>query len=279
MLIYVAFFAGAVAAAVLAAVYLSDRYEREPLNAVQDAFLAGALAQAVAVVALLAITHRVFWDGWWVAATLVGLVVAMPGQLRRCGEVDERFDGIVYTVSTAAGALCVIHLANLPTIAALSPHRAALGTTATPDLRDLLIIAGSPGFAGELGAGVVLVALAVLAGAVIGHGHQRAMSPWRVSLTALAVTGPVFVVDVLSHGQVPIRAAIALAAIVVAAVVKGRSVFRAAPRTTEPEALKLGLKTLLIVFGTCLLIGVLFSALGGAPAVPPEGPTTFENRP
>jgi hypothetical protein len=132
VLIYIAFFAGLVAATVLAAVYLADRYEPEPLELVQDTFLLGALAQAGAILAVAAFTHRIGWDGWWIGGTLLGLVLVMPGHLRRIGEADERFDGIVYTVSAAAGALCVIHVANsrpLPPSPRTGPRFAA---TATP---------------------------------------------------------------------------------------------------------------------------------------------------
>jgi hypothetical protein len=270
VLIYIAFFAGLVAATVLAAVYLADRYEPEPLELVQDTFLLGALAQAGAILAVAAFTHRIGWDGWWIGGTLLGLVLVMPGHLRRIGEADERFDGIVYTVSAAAGALCVIHVANLPTIATQSPYRTALAATATPDLRDLLIITGAPGFAHELGRGALIIALAVIAGGVMGHAHMRGARPWAASLVALGITVPVVAADVLSHGHGVLRSAVVLAAIAGAVALKRRSVFRPEPHATEADVLKRAFKTLLIVFGTCLMVSVLFSALvRPASSVPP----------
>jgi hypothetical protein len=188
-------------------VYLADRYEPEPLELVQDTFLLGALAQAGAILAVAAFTHRIGWDGWWIGGTLLGWCSSCPVTCGGSARPTSASTASSYTVSAAAGALCVIHVANLPTIATQSPYRTALAATATPDLRDLLIITGAPGFAHELGRGALIIALAVIAGGVMGHAHMRGARPWAASLVALGITVPVVAADVLSHGHGVLRSA------------------------------------------------------------------------
>ncbi len=104
---------------------------------------------------------------------MVCAALYLPFQLHRQPEMDERFDGIVYSVAFVGGATCVIHLNNLPGVIAASPYREALVPGAVPDLRDLLILATSPGFAAELGQGLVLILAAVFVGAVLGTLQLR----------------------------------------------------------------------------------------------------------
>ena len=118
--------------------------------------------------------------------TLAGAALYLPFRLHRQAEMDERFDGIVYTVALVGGALCVIHLNNLPRVVAASPYRDALASGAAPDLRDLLIFAASPEFAAELGQGLVVIFAAVLVGAVLGTLQLRGWPPWN---TASACAG------------------------------------------------------------------------------------------
>ena len=82
--------------------------------------------------------------------------------------MDERFDGIVYSVAFLGGATCVIHLHNLPGVVAASQYQDALASGAAPDLRDLLILTTSPELSTELGRGCVVILAAVFIGAVIG---------------------------------------------------------------------------------------------------------------
>ena len=185
----------------------------------------------------------------------------LPFQLHREGEVDERFDGIVYAVALVGGATCVIHLNNLPRVIAASPYRDALAPGAAPDLRDLLILATSPGFAAELGQGLVVILVAVLVGAVLGTLQLRGWSPSQTAfvcvVVALATTG----LDLLTGGAWPVRGALAVTAVAVAAAIKRRSVFKARPELPERDVLIMGLKTVLMVFGAALLATVLLQAV------------------
>jgi hypothetical protein len=259
--IYIAVFAGLLSTLLLGAVYLADRYEREPIELIQNSFLSGLVAQLVLVFAVTLVDGPVVWEGGWLLATAVGVAVMMPFQLRNRDEMDERFDGIVYTVAFAAGATCVIHLNNLPSLIAASPFRAALEPGAEPDLRDLVILAESAGFAAELGRGLVVILSAVVVGAVIGALQMKGASPWRIASVGAPVAAVTIGIDLLAGGGWAVRAALAIVAVVVAVGLKRRSVFRGRPQPTESEALVAGLKTILVVFGAALLATVLLQAV------------------
>ncbi len=168
MEIYIASFAGLLSSLLLAVVYLADRYEPEPIELIQDSFLTGLVGQLVLIFAVSSLTGgcsgRV--GGWSspLSPQRSSAVSAPPAS-----EMDERFDGIVYSVALAGGATCAIHLNNLPRVMAASPYRDALAPGAEPDLRDLLILAGSPGFTAELGRGLVMIFAAVLVGCCPRH--------------------------------------------------------------------------------------------------------------
>jgi hypothetical protein len=266
MEIYIASFAGLLSTLLLAVIYVADRYEREPIELIQDFFLSGLLGQLVLILAVTAVAGDVFWSGPWTLITVVLAACYLPFQLHRQAEMDERFDGIVYSVALVGGATCVIHLNNLPQVIAASPYRAALASGAVPDLRDLLIFATSPAFMGELGQGFVVILSAVLFGALLGDLHMRGSSPWQTAfaciLAALAAAG----LDLLTDGAWPVRGALAVAAIAVVLVVKRRSVFRDRPEPLERDVLVLGLKTVLMVFGAALLATVLLQAVVERPS-------------
>ena len=65
--------------------------------------------------------------------TVACAALFLPYQLGRQSEIDERFDGIVYSVAVLGGAACVIHIHNLPRLIAASPYGDALGLAAEPD--------------------------------------------------------------------------------------------------------------------------------------------------
>ena len=261
MEIYIAVFAGLLSTLLLGAVYLADRYEREPIELIQNSFLSGLVAQLVLVFAVTLVAGPVIWEGEWLLATAIAVAVMMPFQLRNRDEVDERFDGIVYTVAFAAGATCVIHLNNLPSLIAASPFRAALEPGAEPDLRDLMILAESAGFAAELGRGLVVILSAVVVGAVLGALQMKRVSPWRIASITVPIAAVTIGIDLLANGAWAVRAALTIAAVVVAVALKRRSVFRDRPQPTESEALVTGLKTILLVFGAALLATVLLQAV------------------
>jgi hypothetical protein len=261
MEIYIATFAGLLSTLLLAVVYLADRYEREPIELIQNFFLSGLLGQLVLILAVTAVSGDVSWSGPWILITIVCAALYLPFQLHRQTEMDERFDGIVYAVALVGGATCVIHLNNLPRVIAASPYRDALAPGAEPDLRDLLILATSPGFTAELGQGLVAILAAVLVGAVLGTLQLRGWSPSRTAfvcvVVALAATG----LDLLTGGAWPVRGALAVMAVAVAVGVKRRSVFKDRPELPERDVLIMGLKTVLIVFGAALLATVLLQAV------------------
>lgn len=261
MEIYIASFSGLLSSLLLAVIYLADRYEPEPIELIQESFLTGLAGQLVLIFAVSSLVGGLLWSDWWLVVTVVAAAVYLPFGLHRQGEVDERFDGIVYSVATLGGATCAIHLNNLPRVMLASPYRDALAPGAEPDLRDLLILAGSPGFSAELGRGFVVILAAVLVGAVLGTLQLRGWSPWRTAPACVAVGSAVVGADLLTGGNWWLRGGLTLAALVLAQAVKRRSVFRDRPQPRERDVLLMGLKTVLVVFGAALLTMVLLQAV------------------
>lgn len=272
MLIAVTVLAGLLSAVVLAAVLVADRYEREPVELIQDSFLVGLAGQLALLLARWAATGEAVWSGPWPLVTALAVACFLPYRLAREPEVDERFDGIVYAVATMAGAACAILVNDLPWLAAASPHRTALSPGAEPDLRDLLILAGDPVLGAGLGRGAVLVAAAVLIGAVLGVLQLRGVAPWRTA-AACAVTATVAVgVDLASGGAWWWRVLLAVVAATVAVAVKRRSVFREHPQPIERDVVVLGLRTVLVVLGAALLAMALLQAVVDQPVIEPPDP-------
>ena len=271
MEITIAVLAGSLSTLLLVVVYLADRYEREPIELIQDSFLVGLVAQLALILLRWAATGDAVWSGPWMLVTAVGLALAMPYRLAGESEVDERFDGIVYTVAVAGGAACAIHLNNLPWFVATSPHHAAMAPGSEPDLRDLIIIfTGSSDLTAELGRGVVLVLIAVLVGAVVGVLQLRGTRTWRTTAACVAVAAGAGSVDLLLDGGWWWRAILVALAIGVAVAIKRRSVFRRSPEIPERDVVVLGFKTALVVFGAALLATVLLQAVIEQPQI--EGP-------
>jgi len=268
--IYIAVFAGLLSTLLLGVVYLADRYEREPIELIQNSFLTGLVAQLILIFAVALVSGPVIWDGLWLLATTVGVALVMPFQLQRRDEMDERFDGIVYTVAFAGGATCVIHLNNLPVLIAASPFRAALEPGAEPDLRDLLILAESAGFAAEFGRGLVVILAAVIVGGVLGTLQMRGDSPWRIATACALVAAATMGIDLLLDGAWMVRAILAVAAIGVSVAIKRRSVFKDRPQANEGDLVVTALKTILMVFGAALLATVLLQVVIDRPE-PVEG--------
>ena len=261
MEIYIASFAGLLASLLLAFIYLSDRYEPEPIELIQETFLTGLAGQLVLIFGVSSLVGGLVWSGEWLLVTVFSAAVYLPFGLHRQTEVDERFDGIVYSVALAGGATCAIHLNNLPRVMAASPYREALAPGAEPDLRDLLILTGSPGFTAELGGGLVVILTAALVGAVLGTLQLRGWSPWRTASACVAVGLAVVGADLVTGGNWWVRGGLTLAALVIGLAVKRRSVFRDRPQPRERDVLLMGLKTVLVVFGAALLAMVLLQAV------------------
>ncbi|MCP4901511.1 MAG: hypothetical protein GY906_31490 [bacterium] len=270
MEIYIASVAGLLSSLLLLVVYLADRYEREPIELIQNYYLFGLVGQLVLILAVTAAVGDVIWSGPWILITVFCAAFYLPFQLRRQAEMDERFDGIVYSVALMGGASCAIHLNNLPHVIAASPYHDALASGAEPDLRDLLILATSRGFAAELGQGLVVVFVAVLVGAALGVLQLRGWSLGRTAAVCVSVALAVAGLDVLTGGALTLRWLVAGCAIAVALTVKGRSVFRHQPETPERDVLLMGVKTVLMIFGAVLLATVLLQVIVEQPYAPDE---------
>ena len=268
MEIYIASFAGLLSTLLLAAVYLADRYEREPIELIQNFFLSGLLGQLVIILAVTSVGGEVTWSGPWILLTMVGAALYLPFQLHREAEMDERFDGIVYSVAFVGGATCVIHLNNLPGVIAASPYRDALVPGSVPDLRDLVILATSSGFAAELGQGFVMILTAVFVGAILGRLQLLGWSPWQTAGVCVPLALATIGLDLLTGGSWLLRGVLAVVGLAVVLAVKRRSIFKDRPKPAERDVLILGLKTVLMVFGAALLATVLLQAVVEQTEVP-----------
>jgi len=266
--IYIASFAGLLSTLLLAAIYLADRYEREPIELIQNFFLSGLLGQLVIILAVTSVGGEVTWSGPWILLTMVGAALYLPFQLHREAEMDERFDGIVYSVAFVGGATCVIHLNNLPGVIAASPYRDALVPGSVPDLRDLVILATSSGFAAELGQGFVMILTAVFVGAILGRLQLLGWSPWQTAGVCVPLAFATIGLDLLTGGSWLLRGVLAVVGLAVVLAVKRRSIFKDRPKPAERDVLILGLKTVLMVFGAALLATVLLQAVVEQTEVP-----------
>lgn len=274
MEIYIAVFAGLLSTLLLAVVYLADRYEREPIELIQNFFLSGLSAQLVVILGISAASGALSWSGSWWLVTVVCAAAYLPFMLHRQPEMDETFDGIVYSVAFIGGAVCAVHLNNLPRIIAVSPYRDALASGAVPDLRDLMILATSAGFSAELGQGLVVILVAVMIGSVLGRLQMSGWSPWQIAPVCASVALAVVGLDFMAGGAWPLRGALAVVAVAVALAVKRRSVFRDRPEAPERDVLVMGFKTVLLVFGAALLTTVLLQSVIEEPDAPGQG---FQN--
>ncbi len=273
MEIYIAAFAGLLSSLLLAVVYLADRWEREPVELIQNFFLSGLLGQLLLILAVTSVGGEISWSGSWLLITVVGAGIYLPFQLSREAEMDEPFDGIVYSVALLGGAACVIHLSNLPGVIAASPYHEALASGRVPDLRDLMILATSAGFSVELGRGLMVILLAILIGAIIGSLQMRGWPAWKTALVCVVAVLAVAGLDQASGGAWMARGVLAVAAFAAAVALKRRSAFKHRPEPAERDLLVMGLKTVLMVFGAALLSTVLLQAVVDSPEPPGVGAT------
>jgi len=272
MLISITFFAGLVSVLVLAAVYLADRFEREPVELIQNCYLLGFAVQLVLLIGASAFLGPLLWQGWWRLATLGCAAILVPLFVRDLREMDERFDGIVYFVVFLAGSICVVHLNNLPQLAAISPYRDALRAGASPDLRDLTIVYSSPALTHELGQTIAILVIGVLAGALLGVLHRLGWSVWR-TVAACSVLGAVCVgLATVAGDSLWVRGLLLVTAVASAWVLKLRSVHRKAPEPAERDVLVMATKTVLMLLGAALMASAVLSSL--APIGDQEPPLT-----
>ncbi len=261
MIIYVAVLTALLALLVLAMVYLADFWEREPLDLIQNVFLAGLGIQLVLVLGGHRLAGIEAWSGWLGLGTLAALAVVLPILLAEEKEVDERFDGVVYAVAFAAGAASVVHLFNLPGAAARYPERVVLGGGETPGARDLLLLLSAPGPRAELADLLALLLVAALVGAVLGtlklQGRSLRYQVGGMLLAAVVLGGA----DVAAGGWWPVRLVLAAAVVAVTIALKRGSVYRRRAQPPEREIFLGALKTGLMIFGAIVLALALLMSL------------------
>jgi hypothetical protein len=266
--IYIASVAAALSTLVLATVYLADRYEREPIERIQNTFLTGLLGQLIVILSVSVLLGQVQWTGWWMWASVIAVAVYLPLQLRHDEEVDEVFDGIVYAVALVAGVACTIHINDLPQVIRDSPYSSAFVSGAAPDLRDVMIVATSAGLASELGEGLVLILCAVAIGWVTGLLLNRGWRAGRIVAVSVFSGIVILAIDQLTAGHPVTRLALFVLAVALAVAVKRRSVFRDRPQASESAVVTMALKTVLMILGGALLVMVLLQAVVDQPAPP-----------
>lgn len=272
MIIYVATLTALLSLLVLAMVYLADRFEREPLELIQNAFLAGLVTQLVLVLGVDQLFGLDAWSGWLYLLTLSALASILPALLAEEKEVDERFDGVVYAVAFTVGAASVVHLFNLPRAAAQYPESVVLGGSEVPDVRDLLLLLSAPGPRGELGDLSMLVLVALLAGAVLGMLKLQDRPVIQQIGGMLLAAGLLGGMDLAAGGGWPVRVLFAGAAVATSVVLKSRSAFRHRPQQPERELFLGGMKTALLIFGAIVVALALLMSLTDSwkPAATPE---------
>jgi hypothetical protein len=277
--VYLATFAGLLSVALLSVVCFADRYEREPVELIQNSFLSGLFGQLVLILALSAIDTDIYWSGTWLFLTVSLAAVYLSHQLYRHTEMDERFDGIVYSVALIAGAVCVIHVHNISQLISASPYRDAVASGVKPDLRDLLIFATTTGFKTELGHELVLVLTAVFVGGAIGILQTRGWSPLRLALFCLLIADSIAGIDYLSGGSWMFRTPLLIAALTFGFLIKRRSVFKNRPEPNERDLVVQGVKTVLIIFGAVLLTTVLLAVRSNRSSARDASPANLESVP
>lgn len=272
MILYVALLTSLLSLLVLAMVYLADFWEREPLDLIQNAFLTGLGTQLVLVLGFHRLAGTETWSGGLQLLTLGTLAIVLPILLAGEKEVDERFDGIVYSIAFAVGAASVVHLFNLPGAAAPFPERAVLGGGAAPGARDLLLLASAPGPRAELADLLALLLVSAMMGAVLGvlalGGRPLGHQVGGMLVTALALGGT----DFLTGGWWPVRLGLAAAAVATGILLKRRSVFRGRQSPPERDIFLGALKTALMIFGAIVLSLALLLSLTDRWDTPPAPP-------
>ncbi|MEM7587285.1 MAG: hypothetical protein AAF560_28115 [Acidobacteriota bacterium] len=260
MIIYVAALTALLSLLVLTLVYLADRFEREPLDLIQNAFLAGLAAQLALILGVDQMFGIEAWSGPLYLLTLAALAAILPALLADEKEFDERFDGIVYAVAFTVGAASVVHLFNLPRAAARYPESVVLGGGEVPDVRDLLLLLSAPGPRVELSDLFTLVVVAMLAGAVLGVLKLADRPAIQQVAGMLAAGGLLAGLDLAVGGGWPVRVLLAVAAVATSILLKSRSVFRHRNQQPEREIFLGGVKTALMIFGAIVVaLAVLMS--------------------
>ena len=261
MIIYIAALTTVLCLWVLALIYLADLWEREPLDLIQNVFLAGLVAQLALILAVDQLLGLESWSGWLYALTAAALAGLLPAILAEEKELDERFDGVVYAVAFTAGAASVIHLFNLPGAAARHPELVVLDASTAPGFRDLWLLVSATGPRGELIDLLTLLLISIPAGAVLGTLKLRGRPLGGQIAGTLLVALALVAVDLAAGGWWAVRLALAAGALVTAVALKRASVFRHGQPQPEREVFLGALKTGLMIFGAIVLALALLLGL------------------
>lgn len=263
MLTYLALFSALMVAVVLAAVVLSDRWEREPLELVQGCYSLGFMYQLLVTLPAAAWTRG---DGWSVVLAgfaVLAAAVAVPLHMAGRAELDEPYDGIVYSVAFMSGAGCLVHLWGLPAVIGGSAHP-RLWSVDVVGVRDLGILLAAPAAGRSVLAYLVLIAAAALGGSAFGSLHCRGASRSSMVGAGAAVSLVVWGLNrALGHWW-PVGVGTVLAAVAVAWALKRRSPFRAHAEHSEGDLVVKTVNSGLLVLGSVTLALVLLACSDGA---------------
>ncbi len=261
MIVFLVFLAAITAATTLWIAWLSDSWEREPVRAIEDFFLQGVLTQFV----LVSLGQRLLgfenWSALGLGAVLVPAALLLPTLLATHAEFDEAYDGIVYAVAFVAGASLVLTLWDIPDLV-----RDASGATLPPGAllgpRDLLLAVTAPSILARIGLHISVMAVAGLAGAVLGMArHRYAQTKIAGSGAMLLVVVTVVAAERIAGSPSWLHWGLVLAVGIAAYIVKQRSPFKGRPEALESEVVVKAFKATLMVVGAAVLVLSLLGTL------------------
>lgn len=266
MVVFLVVVSGASSLIALLAAWASDTWEREPLESVENVLLLGV---AVQVALVLLARWAVGFDAWG-ALGLLG--VALPAGLlvpfaaAKLSELDEPYDGVVYSVAFASGSSLVLLLWDVPVLAR-EAGEAALQPGVVLGLRDLVALLGAPAVLERLGAHAAAVAVAALTGALYGvlagvSGRRRA--PLALALAGGLLAALLSLADRLVQGAWWGRVGLAVFAVIAAFVLKSRSPFRSRLKAPQTDLAVEGVKAALLVIGACFVALCLLASVAGS---------------
>jgi len=206
----------------------------------------------------------------WGALGLLGVAlpagILVPSATARLSELDEPYDGVVYSVAFASGSSLVLLLWDVPLLARQAGG-AALQPGVVLGFRDLVALLGAPAVLERLGAHAAALAVAVLTGALFGvlagiPGRRR--SPWVLALAGGLLAVLLSLADRLLQGAWWVRLVLAILAVGTAFAVKSRSPFRSRPEAPQTDLAVEGMKAALLVVGACFVALCLLASVAGS---------------
>ena len=264
MIVFLVVVSGASSLIALLAAWASDTWEREPLESVENVLLLGVAVQ----VALVLLARWAAGFDAWGALGLLGVAlpagILVPFAAAKLSELDEPYDGVVYSVAFASGSSLVLLLWDVPVLAR-EAGGAALQPGVVLGLRDLVALLGAPAVVARLGAHAAAVAVAVLTGALYGvlvGVRDRRRAPLALAGGLLAAL--LSLADLLVQGAWWGRVGLAVLAVIAAFVLKSRSPFRSRPKAPQTDLAVEGVKAALLVIGACFVALCLLASVAGS---------------